>query len=90
MTTKPVSVTIEEQLLEYAQSEVQAGRAKSVSALVNAALARRAEADRTADAAVLAAVETVLADPDASARVERMTAHLLAQRERVEKRTADG
>jgi putative addiction module CopG family antidote len=82
MTTKAVSVTIEEQLLAYAQGEVEAGRARSVSAVVNAALARRAEADHAADAAVRAAVETVQQDADASARMERMTTHLIAQRER--------
>ncbi|MEZ0073454.1 type II toxin-antitoxin system ParD family antitoxin [Planotetraspora sp. GP83] len=88
MSTRPVSVTIDEQLYAYAQGEVEAGRAKSVSAVVNAALARRAEADRAADAAVLAAVEAVLEDPDASARMERMTAHLLSQREQAERQAA--
>ncbi|MEU6413927.1 type II toxin-antitoxin system ParD family antitoxin [Microbispora sp. NPDC046933] len=80
MTTKPVSVTIEEHLLEYANGEVAAGRARSISAVVNAALARRAELDREADAAVRAAVQQVRSDPAASAKVERMKAHVLAQR----------
>lgn len=80
MTTKPVSVTIEEHLLEYANAEVAAGRARSVSALVNAALALRAERDREADAAVRAAVQQVRSDPAASAKVQRMKAHVLAQR----------
>jgi hypothetical protein len=60
---------------------VEAGRARSVSAVVNAALARQAEADRAADAAVRAAVQAVRSDPAASAKVARMTAHVLAQRE---------
>lgn len=81
MTTKPVSVTIEEHLLEYANAEVAAGRARSVSAVVNAALARQAEADREADATVRTAVQTVRSDPAATAKVRRMTAHLLTQRE---------
>ncbi len=81
-----MSVTVEEQLLAYVQGEVEAGRARSVSAVVNGALARRAETDRAADTAVLAAVEAVVADEDASARMERMTAHLMARRER---RTAE-
>ncbi|MEO3853987.1 type II toxin-antitoxin system ParD family antitoxin [Acrocarpospora sp. B8E8] len=80
MTTRAVSVTIDEYLFAYAQAEVDAGRAKSVSAVINAALATRAEADQAADAAVLAAVEAVRADPARSARVERMTAHLLNRR----------
>ncbi|MFF3665960.1 type II toxin-antitoxin system ParD family antitoxin [Microtetraspora malaysiensis] len=81
MATKAVSVTIDEHLLEYANAEVTAGRARSVSAVVNAALARRAEADRAADAAVRAAVQAVRSDPAAAAKVRRMTDHLLAQRE---------
>ncbi|WP_433223200.1 type II toxin-antitoxin system ParD family antitoxin [Microtetraspora malaysiensis] len=88
MTTKPVSVTIDEHLLEYANAEVAAGRARSVSAVVNAALARQAEADRSADAAVRAAVQAVRSDPDASAKVRRMTEHLLAQREQADLRAA--
>jgi Arc/MetJ-type ribon-helix-helix transcriptional regulator len=88
MSTRPVSVTIEEQLLDYAQAEVEAGRARSVSAVVNAALARRAEADRAADAAVRAAVQAVRSDPEASAKVARMTAHLLAQRVQADQRAA--
>ncbi|WP_433223589.1 type II toxin-antitoxin system ParD family antitoxin [Microtetraspora malaysiensis] len=79
MSTKPISVTIDEQLLEYANAEVAAGRARSVSAVVNAALARVAEADRAADAAVRAAVQAVRSDPAASAKVRRMTDRLLAQ-----------
>ncbi|GAA0412420.1 hypothetical protein Acor_16530 [Acrocarpospora corrugata] len=79
MTTKPVTVTIDEHLHAYAQEEVKAGRAKSVSSVVNAALAARAEADHAADAAVRKAVAAVQADPEVAARVERMTAHVLAQ-----------
>ncbi|MEU8174526.1 hypothetical protein AB0C14_16725 [Microbispora hainanensis] len=66
----------------YTNAEVTAGRARSVSAVVNAALARRAEADREADAAVRAAAQAVRSDAAASAKVARMTAHVLAQRER--------
>jgi Arc/MetJ-type ribon-helix-helix transcriptional regulator len=80
MTTRAVSVTIDEHLFAYAQAEVDAGRAKSVSAVINAALAARAEADQAADAAVIAAVEAVRSDPARSARVERMTAYLLDRR----------
>ncbi|WP_147942974.1 type II toxin-antitoxin system ParD family antitoxin [Microbispora sp. CSR-4] len=89
MTTRAVSVTIEEHLLEYANAEVAAGRARSVSAVINAALARRAEADREADAAVRAAAQAVRSDPAASAKVARMTAHVLAQRERHLAQAAD-
>ncbi|WP_327046025.1 type II toxin-antitoxin system ParD family antitoxin [Microbispora sp. NBC_01189] len=43
MMTELLSVTIEEHLLEYADAEVKAGRAWSVSAVMNAALARQAD-----------------------------------------------
>ncbi|MEU8198531.1 type II toxin-antitoxin system ParD family antitoxin [Microbispora amethystogenes] len=89
MTTKAVSVTIEEHLLEYANAEVAAGRARSVSAVVNAALARQADADREADATVRAAVESVRSDPAAARKVRRMTEHVLAQRDQAALRTAE-
>lgn len=57
MSTRPITITVDEELHAYAQREVEAGRAKSVSAFFNAAAARAMHLDREADAAWKAAVE---------------------------------
>jgi Arc/MetJ-type ribon-helix-helix transcriptional regulator len=69
-----VTVTIDPHLAAYAERLVEAGKAPSVSAVVNSALEAEVQRDRKARRLWQEAVER--ADPD---KVARMRAHVDAQ-----------
>jgi Arc/MetJ-type ribon-helix-helix transcriptional regulator len=69
-----LTVTVDPAMVAYAEELVRSGRASSVSAVFNDAIAARAQADREARRAW--AERTRGADP---AKVERMLAHAEAQ-----------
>ncbi|GAA3162937.1 hypothetical protein GCM10010466_62340 [Planomonospora alba] len=71
MSTKPITITVDEDLHDYVQQEVAAGHVRSVSAFFNAAAARAIRLDREADAAWKAAVEHARQDPEAFERGRR-------------------
>jgi Arc/MetJ-type ribon-helix-helix transcriptional regulator len=69
-----VTVTIDPHLAAYAESLVEAGKAPSVSAVVNDALTERVERDRR----IARRWKELTAQAD-MAQVERMIAHVEAQ-----------
>lgn len=71
---KRVTVTVDPHLVAYAERLVEAGKAPSVSAVVNDALARMVERDRRS----ARRWKEVTAQAD-MAQVERMIAHIEAQ-----------
>ncbi|GII76760.1 hypothetical protein Sru01_17420 [Sphaerisporangium rufum] len=75
MSTKPVSVTLDSENLEYVAAQVDDGRARSLSAWINEAISRRIATERAADAAWQAKVEEAQKDPAVVAR----TAHRVAR-----------
>ncbi|WP_433253117.1 hypothetical protein ACQPYK_09100 [Streptosporangium sp. CA-135522] len=77
MSTKPVTATLEEDLLAYVQEQVSRGRAKSVSAYLNAALERQIAIDRRADAAWKAAVEKAQQNPEEVEKAKRRAQRLI-------------
>jgi Arc/MetJ-type ribon-helix-helix transcriptional regulator len=70
-----VTVTIDPRLVAYAEQLVESGKAESVSAVINSALSERVERDRRIRRRWQEL--TAQADP---AKVERMLAHVEAQR----------
>ncbi len=72
MSTKPVTISIDADLHAYIQREVEAGRARSVSAFLTAAATRVMRLDLEADAAWKAAVERAQRDTDAYERGRRL------------------
>ncbi len=73
-----VTVTIDRHLAAYAEHLVEAGKAASVSAVVNAALTQRLERDRR----IARRWKEITAQAD-MAKVERMIAHVEAQAEQL-------
>ncbi|MFC0862323.1 hypothetical protein ACFHYQ_08440 [Sphaerimonospora cavernae] len=73
MSTKPITISVDEDLHLYVLAEVERGKARSVSAYINDALTRRVEADRQADAAWRAAVEKARQDAESVERAQRRT-----------------
>jgi Arc/MetJ-type ribon-helix-helix transcriptional regulator len=73
----PITVTIEPYLRLYAERQVELGRAPSISAVINSALAAHS-ANRDRGLAMLRA-RAASADEATIARVERMMAHIDAQ-----------
>ncbi|GIH80983.1 hypothetical protein [Planobispora longispora] len=71
MSTRPITITVEEDFHDYVQQQVEQGRVRSVSAYFNEAVARRIETERRADAAWRAAVEKAQQNPEAVARARR-------------------
>jgi Arc/MetJ-type ribon-helix-helix transcriptional regulator len=79
MSTKPITITVDEDLHAYVQAEVEAGRATSVSAFLNAAATRAMRLDRRADAAWKAAVERAQQNPQIVERSRRIVRHVEEQ-----------
>ncbi|ACZ84624.1 hypothetical protein Aros01_01212 [Streptosporangium roseum] len=77
MSTKPVTATLEADLLAYVQEQVNLGRARSVSAYLNAALERQIAIDRRADAAWKAAVEKAQQNPEEVEKARRRAQRLI-------------
>lgn len=75
----PLTITIEPHLRAYAERLVAAGKAPSISAVVNQALADQYARDKRAAAVWKAKVDEAEADPAVMARVQRMKAHVDAQ-----------
>ncbi|WP_147268150.1 hypothetical protein [Spongiactinospora rosea] len=71
MSTKPITITVDEDLHRYIQREVEAGHVRSVSAFFNAAAARAVRMDQEADTAWKAAVERAQQDDEAFERGRR-------------------
>jgi Arc/MetJ-type ribon-helix-helix transcriptional regulator len=69
-----LTVTIDPQLAAYAERLVQAGKAPSVSAVVNSALSERVERDKR----IMKRWKDLTAQAD-PAKIERMIAHIDAQ-----------
>jgi len=70
-----VTVTIDPRLAAYAEQLVESGKAESVSAVINGALSERVERDRR----IRRRWKELAAQAD-PAKVERMLAHVEAQR----------
>jgi Arc/MetJ-type ribon-helix-helix transcriptional regulator len=79
----PLTVTIEPHLRAYAERLVSHGKAASISAVVNHALAEQYARDKRAMALWKSKAEEAEADPQVMARVERMQAHVEAQLSRL-------
>ncbi|MER5418697.1 hypothetical protein [Streptosporangium roseum] len=77
MRKRPITVTVDPNLLDYAEAKVASGEAKSVSSVVNDALAQQAARDRAATAAWRKAVERAKADPEAYELGRRRAARLM-------------
>jgi hypothetical protein len=71
MSTKPITITVDEDLHDYVQKEVDAGHVRSVSAFFNAAAARAMRLDQEADAAWKTAVERAQENSEAFERGRR-------------------
>ncbi|GAA3448085.1 hypothetical protein [Planomonospora venezuelensis] len=63
MSTRPITITVEEDFHDYVQQQVEQGHVRSVSAYFNEAAARRIETGRRADAAWQAVVEKARQGP---------------------------
>ncbi|SDL75506.1 hypothetical protein SAMN05421874_128105 [Nonomuraea maritima] len=74
MSTKPITITVDEAAHAYAQQQVQAGRARSVSSFFNQAALHQMEEDRRADLAWQEAVERAHQDPAVTHRAQRRAA----------------
>jgi hypothetical protein len=79
MRKRPVTVTVDADLIDYAEAQVEGGDARSLSAYLNEALAARVRLERRARAAWSGLVTKAQEDPDAVARAERMAAKIRAQ-----------
>ncbi|MFI7637816.1 type II toxin-antitoxin system ParD family antitoxin [Nonomuraea sp. NPDC049400] len=71
MSTKPITITVDESLHAYVQEQVEAGRVRSVSAYFNHAARHQMETERHADLAWRAAVEKARQDPAVVERAQR-------------------
>ncbi|GII91901.1 hypothetical protein [Sinosporangium siamense] len=71
MSTKPITITVDETVHAYVQGQVEAGRARSVSAYFNEAALHRMDTERQADLAWRAAVDRAHADPAVVERARR-------------------
>ncbi|MEV1004912.1 hypothetical protein [Nonomuraea sp. NPDC050202] len=71
MSTKPITITVDPHVHEYALQQVDQGRARSVSAFFNEAALHRMETERHADQAWRAAVEKAHEDPAVVERAQR-------------------
>ncbi|WP_433351790.1 hypothetical protein ACQP25_02260 [Microtetraspora malaysiensis] len=74
-----ISITVDQDLVDYAERQVELGKAPSVSAVLNDALAERRQRDRRARRWWASKAAEAAADPATSARVDRMRAHIDAQ-----------
>jgi Arc/MetJ-type ribon-helix-helix transcriptional regulator len=79
MSKTRITITVDPHLAAYAERLVESGKAPSVSAAFNDALADRIQRDRRARRWWAAKVAEAAADPETAARVERMKAHVDAQ-----------
>lgn len=71
-----LTITVDPYLAAYAERLVQTGKAPSVSAAFNDALAERIHRDRHARRWWAAKAAQAAADPDTTARIGRMKAHV--------------
>lgn len=71
MSTKPITITVDEGVHAYVQAQVEAGRVRSVSAYFNEAAQHRMETERQADLAWRHAVEKAHQDPEVIERAAR-------------------
>lgn len=79
---------VEPQLAAYAERMVTSGKAPSVSAVFNDALAEHIRRERRTRRWWAAKVAEAAADPETVARVDRMTAHVDAQLRQFEQKHA--
>jgi Arc/MetJ-type ribon-helix-helix transcriptional regulator len=84
MSKTRITITVDPHLAAYAERLVESGKAPSVSAAFNDALAEQIENDRRASRWWAAKLAEAEADPETVARVDRMTAHVDAQLRRFE------
>ncbi|MER6171289.1 hypothetical protein [Streptosporangium sp. NPDC001681] len=79
MRKRAVTVTVDTDLIDYAEQQVEGGDARSLSAYVNEALAARVRSERRARATWGGLVAKAQEDPAAVARAERMAANVRAK-----------
>jgi Arc/MetJ-type ribon-helix-helix transcriptional regulator len=82
---QPITITLPPELRSWAEEQVNAGKAPSISAVISEALSEKATRDRRARAALKA--RAAQADPE---RVRRMRAHVEAQAAALGFRVAPG
>lgn len=71
-----ITITVDPQLVTYAERLVELGKVPSISAAFNDAFAAKVERDREARRWWNQKAAEVAADPAVTARVDRITAHL--------------
>jgi Arc/MetJ-type ribon-helix-helix transcriptional regulator len=71
-----ITITVDPQLVTYAERLVETGKAPSVSAAFNDAFAERIQRDRHARRWWTEKVAEAARDPETAARVDRMRAHI--------------
>ncbi|MEV8636601.1 hypothetical protein AB0395_33655 [Streptosporangium sp. NPDC051023] len=79
-----ITITVDPHLATYAERLVETGKAPSVSAVLNDALAEHAARERRARRWWAAKAAEAAADPATTARVDRMKAHVTDQLRRFE------
>jgi hypothetical protein len=83
-----LTITVDPHLAAYAERLVETGKASSVSAAFNDALAERVHRDRHARRWWAAKAAEAASDPDTSARIDRMKTHIADQLRRFEQEQA--
>ncbi|GIH69764.1 hypothetical protein [Sphaerimonospora thailandensis] len=79
-----ITITVDPHLAAYAERLVETGKAPSVSAVLNDALAERIQRDRRARRWWSAKAAEAAADPACNTRITRMRAHIDEQLRRFE------
>jgi len=83
-----LTITVDPHLAAYAERLVETGKASSVSAAFNDALAERVHRDRHARRWWAAKAAEAASDPATSARIDRMKTHISDQLRRFEQEIA--